>query len=221
MRGRAQRPDVVSPGSPQVGVAQEIGGDADLVRGGVDQLHDGEDPEQMRPDSAAERLPGARPDLDPDRFAAHELARTAEPEASAYAAGSAIGPCNQLHGGPVGVRASGQAPERATGEPAPLAGIGCTYGALLTCSCHRPPESPAACAATDRAPPRPACRRCSIASRSSERHDHGERASLNAATRVAGSAFLPALDRAGATQHDHAGVPRCTIQPPLTREDQV
>jgi hypothetical protein len=63
VRGHTVRLDVVLAGRLQVGVAEEVGCDADLLRGAIHQLGHGAVAEQMRPDGVAEGPLGARRDL--------------------------------------------------------------------------------------------------------------------------------------------------------------
>ena len=80
VRGHALRLDVVLAGGLQVGVAQEIRRDADLLGGGIDQLRHGAVAKQVRPDGVAERLPGAQGDLGANRAAGHGLAGAIDPQ---------------------------------------------------------------------------------------------------------------------------------------------
>jgi hypothetical protein len=86
MRGHALRLDVVLAGGPEIGMAQEVGGDADLLGSRVDQLGHGAVPEQMRPDGLAEALLGAPPDL--------SLALAVDPQVARRAVIFPAGRCN-------------------------------------------------------------------------------------------------------------------------------
>ena len=64
----SRRLDVVAPGSAQIGVAEQVGGDADLFGRDIDQLGHRDVAEQVRADAFAEGLSGAQPDLALDRL---------------------------------------------------------------------------------------------------------------------------------------------------------
>jgi hypothetical protein len=70
----------------QVGVAEQVGRDADLLGGRIDQLGDGTVPQQMRPDGLAEALLGAPPNL--------SLALAVDPQAARRAVIFPAGRCN-------------------------------------------------------------------------------------------------------------------------------
>ena len=59
MRLHSDRLDVVSFGRLEVGMAEEVGGDADFLGRAVNQLGDGAVPAQVRPDMPAQCLLGA------------------------------------------------------------------------------------------------------------------------------------------------------------------
>jgi hypothetical protein len=94
--GHALRLDVVLLGRLEVGVAEQIGRDADLLGRAVDQFGDGTIPKQMRPDRLAEGLPGARLDLLVNRPAAHGAARAADPKVPPDAANLTLAHSNRL-----------------------------------------------------------------------------------------------------------------------------
>ena len=85
MCGHSFREHVIAFGRLEVGVTEEIGGDRDLLRSGIDQLGHGAMPEQVRPDGLAEGLLGVPLDLTPDRSAAHRPAPAVQPEVVARA----------------------------------------------------------------------------------------------------------------------------------------
>jgi hypothetical protein len=76
--------------SLEIGVAEQVGGDADLLGRAVDQLGHSAIPEQVGPNVPAERLLGPLSDLLPDRAAAHRPAAPIEPEVPADTAALAL-----------------------------------------------------------------------------------------------------------------------------------
>jgi hypothetical protein len=77
-------------------MAEQVGGDADLLGCAVGELGHGAIPEQMRPDRLPEGLLGVSFDLLPDRGAAHGATVAIEPKMVADTADLALGRSNQL-----------------------------------------------------------------------------------------------------------------------------
>ena len=88
------RLDVVLLRGLQVGVAEQIRGNADLLRRAVDKLGHRAIPEQVWPNMLAEGVPGAGFDMLPDRRAAHRPTRAVEPEVAPDTAHLAVAACN-------------------------------------------------------------------------------------------------------------------------------
>jgi hypothetical protein len=92
MCGHALGQHVIALGGLEVGMPQQVGGDRDLVRSGINQLGHSAMRKQVGLDGFTEGFLGVSLDLPPDRPAAHRLPPAVEPEASAR--DSALGQCN-------------------------------------------------------------------------------------------------------------------------------
>jgi hypothetical protein len=95
MRLHPGRLDIVLPGSLQIGVAEQVRADADLLGRAVDELGHRAVPEQVgQPNVPAEGLFGAGFDLLSDRRAAHRAAAAIEPEVPPDTAHLGVSACN-------------------------------------------------------------------------------------------------------------------------------
>jgi hypothetical protein len=98
MRLHADRLNVVPISRLEVGVVEQVGGDADLLGRAVDQLGHGAVAEEVGPNMPAEGVLGVDFDLLPGRPAAHRPAVAIEPEVIPLT-DRGVAACKRLHDG--------------------------------------------------------------------------------------------------------------------------